>query len=43
MKKIVIERYEAFNTAGNAEKIVPIPLETMGSQYENGDLSQLVS
>ena len=42
MKKIVIERYEAFNTAGNAEKIVPIPLETMGSQYESGDLSQLV-
>ena len=43
MKKIVIERYEAFNTAGNAEKIVPIPLETMGSQYESGDLSQLVN
>ena len=43
MKKIVIERYEAFNTAGNAEKIVPIPLETMGSQYESGNLSQLVN
>ena len=43
MKKIVIERYEAFNTAGNAEKIVPIPLDAMGSQYETGGLRQLVN
>ena len=43
MKKIVIERYEAFNTAGNAQKIVPIPLDAMGSQYESGSLNQLVN
>jgi len=43
MKKIVIERYEAFNTAGNAEKIVPIPLDAMGSQYESGSLNQVVN
>ena len=35
--------YEAFNTAGNAEKIVPIPLDAMGSQYESGSLNQVVN
>ncbi|MDB6063412.1 MAG: fructose,6-bisphosphate aldolase [Verrucomicrobiaceae bacterium] len=36
MKAICVERYEAFGTAGNADKIKVISLETMSSQYEKG-------
>lgn len=42
MKKVVIERYEAFSTAGNAEKIQPIGLEVMSVNYESGSLSPKV-
>ena len=42
MKKVVIERYEAFSTAGNAEKIQPIGLEVMSVNYESGFLSPKV-
>ncbi len=42
MKAVVIERYEAFGTAGNASKIGVVPLETMFSRYEAGDLDPVV-
>ena len=38
MKEIVVARYEAFGTAGNAGKIKPIGLEAMFSLYEKGEL-----
>ncbi|OTG82627.1 fructose-1,6-bisphosphate aldolase [Acinetobacter sp. ANC 5054] len=34
MKQICIDRYEAFGTAGNADKIRPISLEKMVNQYK---------
>ncbi|WP_180038594.1 class II fructose-bisphosphate aldolase [Acinetobacter sp. YH16052] len=34
MKQICIDRYEAFDTAGNADKIRPISLEKMVSHYK---------
>ncbi|MEQ1087103.1 class II fructose-bisphosphate aldolase [Acinetobacter seifertii] len=34
MKKICIDRYEAFGTAGNADKIRPISLEKMVDRYK---------
>ncbi|MEY3017380.1 MAG: hypothetical protein RL336_515 [Pseudomonadota bacterium] len=38
MRDICIARYEAFGTAGNASKIVPIGLEQMASAYSKGEL-----
>ncbi len=38
MKDIVIDRYEAFGTAGNASKIKPVSLEAMSDQYKSGSL-----
>ena len=38
MKAICVERYEAFGTAGNADKIKPIDLESMHKQYDAGQL-----
>ncbi len=43
MKKIVIERYEAFGTAGQASRIRPISLESMFSAYAKGSLDPLVN
>ena len=43
MKKVVIERYEAFGTAGQASKIKPISLESMFSAYAKGNLDPLVN
>ena len=38
MKSIVIERYEAFGTAGQASKIKPLTLEAMADRYQQGML-----
>lgn len=38
MKEIVVARYEAFGTAGNARKIKPISLEAMAERYMSGEL-----
>lgn len=38
MKAIVVARYEAFGTAGNASKIKAISLEKMFNRYETGEL-----
>ncbi len=38
MKGIVLDRYEAFGTAGNGSKIKPISLDAMAGRYSTGDL-----
>lgn len=43
MKEIVIARYEAFGTAGNASKIKPINLEQMFMDYQSGALTAKVN
>ena len=42
MKDITIARYEAFGTAGNADKIKVVSLENMFARYENGELNPQV-
>lgn len=42
-KKICIQRYEEFGTAGNADKIKAVPLTEIASQYASGKLSQVVA
>ena len=39
MRDIVIARYEAFGTAGNASKIKPVSLEVMSDRYLSGELN----
>ncbi len=43
MKHICIDRYEAFNTAGNASKIKTLSLEAMTDRYSNGELDPRVN
>ena len=43
MKDICKARYEAFGTAGQAERIRVLPLEAMASRYAKGELAQRVS
>lgn len=43
MKDICVARYGAFGTAGNADKIKPISLETMFQQYASGALEPRVN
>ncbi len=43
MKDIVVARYEAFGTAGNASKIKPVSLETMFERYSSGELDAKVN
>ena len=43
MKAICKERYEAFGTAGQADKIRPLSLEAMYVRYARGELDQKIS
>ncbi len=43
MREIVVARYEAFGTAGQASRIRPISLEDMYRRYEDGSLTQVVN
>jgi len=43
MKKIVIERYEAFGTSGHADKINVISLDNMFERYASGELDAVVN
>jgi fructose-bisphosphate aldolase class II len=43
MKDIAVARYEAFGTAGNASKIVPLSLSTMTHHYSRGDMQPQVT
>jgi fructose-bisphosphate aldolase class II len=42
MKLVVKDRYEAFGTAGWAEKIRPLSLDSMHVRYEKGELDPVV-
>ncbi len=42
MRDICIQRYEAFGTAGQADKIKPVSLEKMTERYAKGELNQQV-
>ena len=42
MKEVVIERYEAFGTAGQASKIRAVSLEEMFGRYASGELEPVV-
>ena len=43
MKEVVKSRYEAFGTAGWAEKIRPVALEHMYQRYAGGELNPIVN
>jgi fructose-bisphosphate aldolase class II len=43
MKAICVARYEAFGTAGNADKIRVMDLERMYKRYDKGELVQKVN
>jgi fructose-bisphosphate aldolase class II len=43
MKDICVARYEAFGTAGNADKIKVIGLESMFQRYAGGELAPKVN
>jgi fructose-bisphosphate aldolase class II len=43
MKQVVVDRYQAFGTAGNASRIRPASLEDMFQQYSSGDLDPVVN
>jgi len=42
MRDICIQRYEAFGTAGQADRIKPVSLEKMTDRYARGELNQQV-
>ncbi len=42
MKKVVVERYQAFGTSGQADKIRVSSLEDMFTRYANGELDPVV-
>jgi fructose-bisphosphate aldolase class II len=42
MRDIVIARYEAFGSAGQASKIKPISLDAMATKYAKGELAAVV-
>jgi fructose-bisphosphate aldolase class II len=42
MKGIVLDRYKAFGTAGNASKIKVLSLDAMTARYAKGELNQIV-
>ena len=39
MRKVCIQRFEEFGTAGHAAKITPIPLSAMAKRYAGGELA----
>ena len=43
MKKLCIERFEAFGTAGHADRIKPIPVGDMAKRYASGSLDPKVA
>ncbi len=42
MRAICIERFEAFDTAGQAARITPLSLEKMTTAYQTGELDPQV-
>ena len=41
-KKVCIERFEAFGSAGKAARVRPIELDRMAQRYQSGELRQVV-
>jgi fructose-bisphosphate aldolase class II len=41
-KEICKARYVSFGCAGQAAKIMPLPLEKMAERYKKGELNQIV-
>jgi fructose-bisphosphate aldolase class II len=39
MRKVCVQRFEEFGTAGHASRIIPIPLSVMAKRYAAGDLA----
>ena len=39
MTKLCVERFEAFGTAGHADKIKAIPMADMAKRYADGSLA----
>ena len=42
MKAVVVDRYQAFGTEGQAHKIKPHSLDAMHDQYLSGALNQVI-
>jgi fructose-bisphosphate aldolase class II len=42
MKQVVLDRYQAFGTAGNASRIQPLSLDAMQVSYAGGSLDPVV-
>jgi fructose-bisphosphate aldolase class II len=42
MKQVVLDRYQAFGTAGNASRIQPVSLDAMHARYTDGSLDPVV-
>jgi len=42
-KKICLQRYQEFGTAGNASKIKAVPLSEIATMYATGKLQQVVA
>ena len=42
MKAVVIDRYKAFGTEGQAQKLKPHSLDAMQDQYSSGALNQVI-
>ena len=42
MKAVVIDRYKAFGTEGQAQKLKPYSLDAMHDQYSSGALNQVI-
>ena len=42
MKEVVIDRYKAFGTEGQAQKLKPYSLDAMHDQYSSGALNQVI-
>mgnify|MGYP001370953297 CR=1 FL=1 len=43
MEKVCVDRFQRFNTAGNASKITPLSLAEMAIRYKNGELDPILA
>jgi len=39
MRKVCVQRFEEFGTAGHASKITPLPMSAMAKRYASGELA----
>ena len=43
MEAVCLDRFERFNTAGNAHKMKPVSLSDMAARYSSGSLDPVIS